>query len=210
MRLGIMIFNIILFVSGGFLHSQSIQNDELITNLSIYSKILEKNLGALENQFVIIGNDKIFCVNISAKSEINDYLYLKIRQRLNSFKIISNQDSAKSDYNVEFENVKFLTKYEKIFGSLIKNRKVQRRIEVSYDCGIKKTNTDSILYKNSTGDFIEDDFNLDRVEDVERGGYDFLKGILPDQSFFEKAFIPGIVTLASAVAIVLFFVIRSK
>lgn len=199
-----------MFVFGGFLHSQSIQNDELITNLSIYSSLLEKNLGTLENQFVIIGNDKIFCVKISAKSEINEYLYLKIRQRLNSFKIISDLDSANSDFIVEFDNVKFLTKYVKIFGSLIKSRKVQRLIEISYDYKIKRIYGDSILHNKSVNDFNEDDFYLDRVEDVERGGYDFLKGTLPDQSFFEKAFIPGIVTLASAVAIVLFFVIRSK
>ena len=210
MRLSILLFYIFLFVSGGFLYSQSIQNDELITNLSVYSKLLEKNLGSLENQLVIIGNDKIFCVKINAKSGINEYLYLKIRQRLNSFRIISDLDSANSDYIVEFENVNFLTKYEKIFGSIIKSRKVQRRIDVLYDYKIKRIYGDSIINNKSLSDFNEDDFYLDRVEDVERGGYDFLKGTLPEQSFFEKAFVPGIVSLVSAVAIVLFFVIRSK
>jgi hypothetical protein len=210
MRLGILIIHIILFVSCGFLHPQSVQDDELITNLSVYSKLLEKNLGALENQFVLIGKDKIFCVNINSGPGISEYLYLKIRQRLNSFRIISDLDSASSDFIVEFKNVKFLTKYDKIFGSLLKSRKVHRRIEVSYDCTIKRKIVDSVLYYRNINEFNEDDFYLDRVEDVERGGYDFTKGKLPEQSFFEKAFIPGIVTLTSAMAIVLFFIIRSK
>ncbi|MCX6164891.1 MAG: hypothetical protein NTU73_08550, partial [Ignavibacteriae bacterium] len=131
-----------MFVLNGFLHSQSIQDDELITNLSVYSRLLDKNLGTLENQFVLLGKDKVYCVKIFAKHGINEFLYLKFRQKLNNFKIISDLDSASSDFIVVFENVKFLTKYDKIFGSLIKNRKVKRQIEVSYDYEKKKKNVD--------------------------------------------------------------------
>jgi hypothetical protein len=159
---------------------------------------------------VLLGKDKIFCVKINAKPEISEYLYLKSRQKLNSFKIISDLDSASSDFIVGFENVNFVTKYNKIYGSLIKSRIVQRRIDVIYDCTVKEKGRDSILYFERVYDFSEDEFHLERIEDVEKGGYDFLKGTLPDQSLWEKIFIPGIATLASAVAIILFFVIRSK
>lgn len=210
MHLKMYIINIILFVFCGFSHTQTIQNNELITNLSIYSKLLDKNLIQLENQFELLGRDKIYCIKIKGKPEINEYLYIKIRQKLNNYRVISDLDSSDSDFLVTFGNINFVTKYDKIFGSLIKSRKVQRKIEISYEYKIKRKNADSDLYERSFYDFNEDEFFLDRLEDIERGDYNFLKGKLPEQSFWERAFIPGIVILASAVAIILFFEIRSK
>jgi hypothetical protein len=208
MRLNILIINIIIFVFAGILHSQNVREDVLITNLDVYSMLTDKNLEVMGDQFVILGKDKIYSTSIVARPDIKDYLYLKIKQRLSNFRIISESDSSASDFFVKFEDVKFVTKYKKIFGSVLKNRKVQRQIEISYKYEIK--NRDSILYGKDISDVNNDEFYFDKFNAVERGNYSFLTGVLPEQSFLEKALIPGLVVLTSAVAIVLFFVIRSK
>jgi len=210
MRLNILIVNIIFFFGTGILHPQNVKEDEFVTNLDIYSRLVDKNLEIVENQFVLSGKDKIYCISINAKQDIKEYLSLRIRQRFNNYKIISENDSSTSDFFVKFKDVKFVTKYEKVFGSILKDRKVQRKIEISYRNEIKLKNKDSVLYSKNVSDINNDEFYYDKIEIVERGNYDFLKGQLPVQSFWEKAIIPGLVVLASAVTIVLFFIIRSK
>jgi|WetSurMetagenome_2_1015567.scaffolds.fasta_scaffold62907_3 hypothetical protein len=210
MRINILIINIIVFLITGTLHSQSVNEDKFKSNLDIYSGLLNKNLDGLGNRLVLLGRDKIYSITINAKPDVREYLYLKIRQRLNNFRIISESDSSISDFIVKFEDVKFVTKYEKIFGSVLNNRKVQRRIEISYKSLITSKDKDSVLYKNNIFDVNNDDFYFDNIDAVERGDYNFLKGTLPNQSFLEKAFVPGLVIVASAVTVILFFVIRSK
>ncbi len=209
MRL-VLFFNIIFFGFYGFLHSQNVQEDEFITNLRIYSKLMEKNLISLENQFILLGNNNLFCVKVDGVSEISEYFYMKLKQKFPNNKIIWESDCSNYDFIVDFNNINFKTKYIDIFGSILKNRKVKRRIEISYDCSIKKKNTDSLIYSKNMSNFNEDFFYLENIEDIERGGYGFLKGTLPNQGIWEKVFIPGLVTLSSAVTIVLFFIIRSK
>jgi hypothetical protein len=210
MRINILIINIILFLITGFLHSQSVNEDKFKSNLDIYSGLLNKSLDGLGNRFVLLGKDKIYSIGINAEPDVREYLYLKIKQRFNNFSIISESDSSISDFIVKFEDVKFVTKYEKIFGSVLSNRRVQRKIEISYKSLITSKNKDSVLYSNNIFDINNDDFYLDNIEAVERGEFNFLRGILPSQSFLEKAFVPGLVIVASAVTVILFFVIRSK
>lgn len=210
MQIKIVAINIVMFLLSGILLSQSMQDVEFVTNLSIYSKLLDKNLESVENQMVLLGSDKVYCAKINAKPETDEFLYIKIRQRLNNFKIVSSTDSLNADYIVEFGNVYFKTNYTEVFGSLLKHRLVKRIIQIGYDFEIKSKGNDSLIKKNNVKDSKEDEFMLDRLEDVERGGYEFLKGVLPEQSFWDKAIIPGIVAVTSAVAIILFFIIRSK
>jgi hypothetical protein len=111
---------------------------------------------------------------------------------------------------VSVENIKLSANYIKIFGSVFKNRKVEREIRISFVNKIKQKNSEDVLFNEKVTGVNTDDFLLDNLESVERGDYGFLKGTLPERSFLEKAVIPGVVILASAVTIVLFFVIRSK
>jgi hypothetical protein len=210
MRLNILIINIILFLISGLLHSQSVREDGFRTNLDIYSKLLDKNLEVLENHLVLLGKDKMYCIGISAEPDAGEYLFQKVRQRLSNFKIISESDSLYSDYFVKFENVRFITKYEKIFGSVLKNRKVKRQIEISLKACILSKNRDSVLFNDNVFDVSKDEFYLENINEVESREYSFLKGTLPEQTFLEKAFVPGLVIVASAITIILFFVIRSK
>jgi hypothetical protein len=194
----------------GLLHSQNVKDDIFKSNHDIYIGLINKNLDVLENKFVLLGKEKIYCIGISGNRNNADFLYKAIKQKLYNFRIISESDSSSSDYKVLFENVKFGTAYDKISGSVLRNRIVERQIELSYKCIIKSKGNDSLVFNNSIHDINKDEFYLDKIDDVEKGDYDFLKGTLPDRSLFDRLLIPGIVVLTSAATIILFFIIRSK
>lgn len=210
MRLKNLLIYIIVFILSGSLYSQVTGQYEIKTNQEIYSKLIDKNLEKLENQLVILGKDKIFSLIIIGSDELRDYIYTKVRQRLYDYRIISEKDSVSADYVVSIEDVELQAKYVRVFGSVFKNRKVEREIRISFLNKIKQKNSENVLFSEKVSDVYTDDFQLDNLESVERGDYSFLKGKLPESSFFDKAVIPGIVILASAVTIVLFFIIRSK
>jgi hypothetical protein len=210
MQLKYLLIYLLVFLLTGNLYSQVTGQYELRTNQEIYSKLMDKNLEKLENQLVIFGKDKIFCLVISGVEEIREFIYTKFRQKLYNYKIISEKDSVSADYLVSIEDIELKTKYIRIFGSVFKNRKVEREIKISFVNKIKQKNSEDVLFKEEISDKKIDDFLLDNQESVERGDYGFLKGTLPERSFLDKAVIPGVVILASAITIVLFFVIRSK
>jgi hypothetical protein len=210
MRINILIFNIIVILASGLLYSQEVKDEVFKTNLDIYAGLINRNLGNLDNQIVLLGKDKVYSINVKGKKQESEYLYTIIKQKFYNYRIISEMDSASSDYKIYFDNLNLETKYNKVSGSVLKNKMVVRQIEVSYKCSIRQKGSESEIYNNSIRDKSSDEFYLEKLSDAERGEYDFLKGTLPSQSFFEKALIPGIVILASAVTIISFFAIRSK
>lgn len=210
MQISILKINIIVLLLTGLLHSQSVDKKYGKSNFEIITNLVDKNLGLVENQFVILGKDKVFCLSIKGNGDCPEYFNKVFRQKYSDIKIVNESACTSSDYRIEFRNVDFLVKYYEITGSVIKNKKVKRNIWVKNRCSIYYKETDSIVYSKESGETQNDDFYLDDLEETERSSYGFTKGTLPEQSFWEKAFVPGIVTLTSAAAIVLFFVIRSK
>ena len=209
-RLKILIFFSVLLIFTGNIFSQVTGEYELKTNYDIFVKLISKNLEKLENKMVIFGKDKIFSVSITGSEEVREFFYRVIKQNLYGYRIISDKDSGSSDYTVDFDNVKFVVKYDKIYGSIFKNKMAAREVSVSFECSIKQKTSADVLFNERTDDNVKDDIYIDRMENAERGEYSFLKGSLPERSFWEKALIPGIVVLASMATIILFFAIRSK
>jgi len=210
MRINILIINIIVFLITGLLQSQEVKDEVLKTNLDIYTGIFNKNLEAVENRLIILGKEKIYCVRINGKPQIREFVYSVVKQRFYNYKIVSDLEAVNSDYEIFFDDVNLSTRYSKATSSVLENRILGRQIEVLYNNRIKFLKTDSVIFKNSIRDINTDEIYFEKLSDAERGEYDFLKGKLPEQSFFEKALIPGIVILASAITIISFFAIRSK
>jgi hypothetical protein len=210
MQLSILKINIIVFLFAGILHSQSINKDDEKSNFEIINSLLNKNLELVENQFVLLGKDKVYCINVKGNGGCLDYFTTIFKQKFNNIKIVTEAVCSSSDYRIEFINVDFLVNYYEITGSVIKNKKVKRIISVQNRCDIYLKGTDSLVYHKNSGEMLSDEFYLDNLDAIERSNYSFTKGTLPEQSLWEKAFIPGIVAMASAVAVVLFFIIRSK
>ena len=209
-RLRILIFILVLLVSSGKSHSQVTGENEFKTNFDVFVKLISKNLDKLENKMVILGKDKIYSIGISGSEEVREFLYRTIKQDFYGYRIISERDSGSSDYAISFDNIKFIVKYDRVYGSVFKNKMAGREVSVSFESTIKQKLSPDVLFNERTADKVKDEIYLEQIENAERGEYSFLKGTLPERSFLEKALIPGIVVLVSVATIILFFAIRSK
>jgi len=210
MRIKYLSLYIAFFFFAGNVFSQGTDGNQVITNQEIFSKLIEKSLEKIENLVIMAGKENSYGVVISGNEDEKEFIFTKVRQRLYNYKIISEKDTALSDYIILIENVNLKIKYIRIFGAVIKDRMVEREISVSFDNRLKQKTASDVINSVKVFEKYNDEFRVDKLEHVERGDYSFLKSKLPERSFFEKTLVPGIVILASAVTIVLFFIIRSK
>ena len=205
------LFCIVLLTFTSDIYSQNNDNPVSERNIDIFSRLLDVAFNELENQLVISGNEKLYLLRFSRESEENGFLLLKLKQRFGSYKLLTGNSVDKADYNIVFENTILKTNYKDIFSSsFLGSKKVKRKVEVKYFNKIIDNNTDVEIYSNTINESYEDDFLLDNLKQVENSSYDFAKGQLPEESLLDKVLIPVVVVGASAVAIILFFVIRSK
>jgi len=190
------------------------QNNEYTSseiNIDIFSRLLDEGLNDLGNQLIIAGQDKLFVLKFPDESEKNDFIQLKVKQKFSSYKLLTGNSFDEVDYGIVFENPKLRTNYKEIItSSFLGNKRVKRKIEVVYLYKIIDNNTKEEIYSNTINESFEDDFLLDNLEQIERSNYTFTKGKLPEENLFEKFLVPAVIIAASAVAIILFFVIRSK
>ena len=205
------LFCIVLLTFTSDIYSQNNDNSISERNIDIFSRLLDIAYNDLENQLVIAGNEKLYLLRFSRESEENDFLLLKLKQRFSSYKVLTGNSVDNADYDIVFENTKLKINYKDIFSSsFLGSKKVKRKIEVTYFNKIIDNSTDIGIYSNTINESYEDYFLLENLEQVENSSYEFAKGHLPEESLLEKVLIPALVVGASAVAIVLFFVIRSK
>ncbi len=205
------LFCIALLTFTSDIYSQNNDNSVSERNIDIFSRQLDAAFNELENQLVIAGNDKLYHLRFSKESDENDYLLLKLKQRFGSYKLLTGNSVNNADYDIVFENTKLKTNYKDIFSSsFLSSKKVKRKIEVKYFNKIIDNSTNVEIYSNNINESYEDDFLLDNLEQVENSSYEFTKGQLPEENLLDKVLIPAVVVGASAVAIILFFVIRSK
>jgi hypothetical protein len=205
------LFCVVLLFYFTNIYSQNNYNTISERNIDIFSRLIDNGLNDLENQLVIAGKDKLFLLRFPEKSIENNYLFLKLKQKFSSYNLLTGNSSQKADYEIVFENPKLNTNYSEIFSStFLGSKRVKRKIQVGFLHKIIDNSTKEEIYSHTFNESNEDDFLLDDHEYVEISNYGFTKSILPDESLFQQVLIPALVVGASAVAIILFFVIRSK
>lgn len=205
------LFCIVLLTLTINIYSQNNEYTSPEINIDIFSRLLDNGLNDLENQLIIAGQDKLYVLKFPDESEEKDFIQLKLKQRFGSYKLLTGNSFDEADYGIVFENPKLRTNYKEIFtSSFLGNKRVERKIDVVFLYKIIDNNTEEEIYSNTINESFEDDFLLDNLEQIERSNYIFTKGKLPDENLFEKFLVPAVIVAASAVAIILFFVIRSK
>jgi len=205
------LFCIVLLLLTKNIYSQNNEYTSPEINIDIFSRLLDEGLNDLGNQLIIAGQDKLYVLKFPNESEEKDFIQLKLKQRFGSYKLLTGNSFSEADNEIVFENSKLRTNYKEIFtSSFLGNKRVKRKIEVVFLYKIIDNNTEEEIYSNTINESFEDDFLLDNLEQIERSNYIFTKGKLPDENLFEKFLVPVVIVAASAVAIILFFVIRSK
>jgi hypothetical protein len=196
------------FLTPFFVHSQS---NIFKRNIEIFDLIVSKSFDELENRIIIAGKENIFEVNLEDFKDSDDYLLMKLRQRLNGYNMVYENDYDSVFAEIKIDSIKLKTRYKKISTSkVLGDKTVDREIGISYLVTLTRKDNNEILYSNRFDESLEDSFLLDDLNKVESGQYEFLKGELPDEGFMSRYLLPIVLVGVSAVTIILFFAIRSE
>lgn len=193
------------------LRGVSFSQDSFNTNLDIVQNLIEESLTPLGNKLLILGKDNFYSIKIDNNNQAGSYLLDKIIRRFNDYKLIIGEDSDSTDYITVIKNPYIRTGYKKIFTDrILGTKKVQREVIVSYEIELMNKKTSSIEYSLNFNKSFKDNFDLDKLGLVEDNRYKFSRSTLPAESKLNEILFPSIIIAASAAAIVLFFIIRSK
>lgn len=196
-----------LVIQGGISFSQ----ENLLNNLNVINKLIDESFIPLNNKFLLLGKDRFYEIDLNGKEDEHLYLMETIKKKFNGLKLIINEDSDSSDYRLIFKNPSIKTKYVKIFtDDLIGTKKVEREVLVSYELDLIEKKSSSIIYHQKFNKKHKDNFGLDKLSLIEDRRYLFSQSNLPEESFLNQLLYPSIIIIASAVAIILFFTIRSN
>lgn len=209
---------ILIFFEIIILRGISFSQTNSVTNLVQIDKLINESLVPVENEILILGKDKFYNLSVESKdgnSDQKSYLITLIKNKLSGYKILIDADSAEySDsinYNILIKDILLKTRYVSTYNdNLLGTKKIRREILVSYDVVITDISNSSEIFKKKFNKKTEDSFNADEQNTVEDRRYNFSQSNLPEENSLNKLIYPAIIILASAIAIVLFFTIRSK
>lgn len=196
------------FLTPFFVFSQS---NSPKRNIEIYDQLSFKSFDELENRIVLAGKENIFSIDLVDMKDSDDYLLMKLRQRLNEYNVVYETDIDSVFADIKIDNIKLSTRYRKIGTSkVLGDKTVDREISMSYDVTLIRKDNGEVLYSEHITDSFSDNFKLDDLNRMESGDYEFLKAKLPEEGFLSRYLLPIVLLGVSAATIVLFFVIRSE
>ncbi len=165
----------------------------------------------MENKLLILGRDNFYEIDAYDNQPNELYLVENIKRKFNDFKILLNEESDSIDYKIVLKNPVIKTTYKKIHtDNILGTKQVEREVSVSYELDIINKKDSSLVYNNSFNKKQKDNFDLEKLSFVEDNRYSFSRSTLPEEDSLNQYIFPAIIIAASAVAIILFFVIRSK
>jgi len=180
-------------------------------NIGIYDQLSFSSFDELENRIVLAGKENVFSIDLVDANDSDEYLLMKLRQRLNSYNVVYETDIDSVFADIKIDNIKLQTLYKKIGTSKIFGDKtVDREIAISYNVTLTRKDNGEILYTERITDSFSDSFRLDELNRMESGEYEFVRARLPEEGFLSKYLLPVVLLGVSAVTIILFFVIRSE
>ncbi|MBK8984109.1 MAG: hypothetical protein IPM38_17780 [Ignavibacteria bacterium] len=180
-------------------------------NLYLIDKLINESFLSLENKMTSLGNDKFFEIEINQDKPEEIYFLDKIKQRFNGYKLFLNEKFDTSDYRITFSNIIIKPIYSNLNATdFTGNKLTGREIRVSYDYVIVRKENNERLYSDRISKKTKDNFDSERINQVEDNRYIFTKAKLPDEEGLEKYLFPSLIVAVSAAAIIMFFSIRSN
>jgi len=181
----------------------SLANAQSKTNLELAETLVHKSIDDLAGN---ISNDNIYNLIFVGS---NDYSVLKSSVigylQNNNFQLSENTDHQKLNYSLEEINIIYLEVFrDGLFGAYLVKRKAE--IRGSYFISNEERIENSRKFNFSLEDsvFYSDISKLDNI------AYSFTSAELPEEPFFSSTLEPVIAIGTAAVAVYLFFNIRSK
>lgn len=176
------------------------------SNLNIFNELVDSSVVSLINNLETSGNE------INLKLELgNSYSLFQNRilydLKENEIKVNLFPQRKENIYNINFAIEEMEVNYydierESLFGEFLMPREVTLK-------GNFSISRENIFTKNYNYTFL-DTVNVKAVSELENPSYPFTKGEMPSEPFFSSITEPVIAISSAAVAVILFFTIRSK
>lgn len=179
------------------------------TNFNVFSDLLGRGLVLVEDEITIYGKDKIYKLDAGPDSDMKSFFLNVFRQKFISDRFVYDKSTDSCDYVITVKNLGLSVQYTRPEGkSLLGDEFTNRKISVSFEYIIENKGTVKCGRKFSEN--YKDNINVKDYEYVQNQEYSFMNSELPEKSLLGKVFVPALVVLSSAAAVILFFTIRSK
>ena len=206
--LSILFFAIIL---GGISYSQ----ENTLSNIEIIDNLIDESLIQLENKLLITGKENFYNILTEAENEEQNYIANSIKNKFGDYNFLINYqpeaDTGKNIFTVLIKNPALKVEYIKVRSDNVLGSKiVDRKVSVRYDTEVKNIKDSTLVFSNKFNKESKSSFDFNSLGMIEDRRYSFAGSVLPEDSAFDKILTPALIILATASAIILFFVIRSK
>ena len=189
----------------------SFSQENFISNLSVIDRLIDESYVSLSNKLLILGKDNFYRIILEGERPENSYFTESLRRKYSDYKLILNEDSDSIDYNIVFKDPVFNVRYKRIFtDNILGTKRVEREVTVTYNIELTDKRNSAIVHTQNFNRKFKDSFDLDKLNIVEDKRHPFSRAELPQENTFNQILFPSIIITASAAAIILFFIIRSK
>ena len=193
------------------LRGNSYSQDNFSSNLNIIDRLIDESFSSLNNKFVILGKDNFYQVVSDNVKPESAYLTEGLRRRFYDYKLVINEDSDSIDYKLVFSPPVFDVRYKKVFtDNILGTKRIEREVTVTYNVELTDKKNSAVIYNQNFNRKFKDSFDLDKLNIAEDKRYTFTRAELPEENTLNQILFPAIIITASAAAIILFFIIRSK
>ncbi|MEO8666139.1 MAG: hypothetical protein ABI462_11655 [Ignavibacteria bacterium] len=193
------------------LRGTSYSQESLSSNINIIDRLIDESLTSLNNKFLILGKDNFYEVILDDGKPESTYLTESLRRKFFDYKLIFNEESDSIDYKLVISAPVFNVRYKRIFtDKILGTKKVEREVTVTYNVELTDKKNSAVVYNQNFDRKFKDSFDLDKLNFVEDRRYTFSHSGLPEENTLNQILFPAIIITASAAAIILFFIIRSK
>lgn len=93
---------------------------------------------------------------------------------------------------------------------MLGTKKIERDITVKYDIKITGKDSTEVIFVQNFSKKAKDNIDLDKLKFSEDSRFSFSSSELPEENTVNQILFPAIIITVSAVAIILFFTIRSE
>ncbi|MDD5362633.1 MAG: hypothetical protein PHN88_10910 [Ignavibacteria bacterium] len=209
MRLAIITLLILFFFKSGAAQQNITELPK--TNFAVFAELLNDGLGPVDDKVTILGPDKIYKIDAGKECSEKKFFLNVFKQRFANRRFVYEKETDSTNYIVFAGDFDFKTVYSKPAGkSLLGDEYTERNISVSFSYSIFKAGSSEIESNRKFSKSFKDEVNIKDYDYVQNSDFDFMNSKLPEKSFFGKIFLPAVIVITSAAAIVLFFTIRSK
>ncbi|MGA8264090.1 MAG: hypothetical protein WB779_06595 [Ignavibacteriaceae bacterium] len=175
------------------------------TNLQVFYNLVDSSVAKI-NQKITTPDLKINFTtgnyfDVFQNQVISDFL--KLGKTVLSDSANNNSDVTRVNYTIDNANIKYgEMERDGFFGDFIMPRKIELSGSYSLSNNIIKAEKFNFTYKDTVA--------VDKVKVIEYPFYPFTHGEVPSEPFFSSLFEPVVAISSAALAVILFFTIRSK